>query len=102
MRLIFEVTSLFNNFTEWTNQMASAERVLEYSKIQSESLLEIIKQSPPKTWPNEGRIRMDHLFLSYDKEGTNVLHDITLNIKSKEKVKSSFYQSLHFVGKSRN
>ncbi|XP_031850164.1 putative multidrug resistance-associated protein lethal(2)03659 isoform X2 [Nomia melanderi] len=73
--------------TELENQMTSVERVLEYSKIESEPPLESTPDKKPKeTWPEEGRIEFKNLSLRYDPAEAPVLKGLNFTIYPREKI----------------
>lgn len=66
---------------EVENKMVSAERIVEYTKIQSEPPLETApKYRPPKGWPEHGSIVFDRLSLRYTPDSDFVLRKINLRI----------------------
>lgn len=71
---------------EFLAQLTSVERVLEYTKIESEkNLFEGQKPMPP-TWPAHGRIIMDNVSLQYAPEEEAVLKNLNIVIESGWKV----------------
>ncbi|EGI58008.1 Putative multidrug resistance-associated protein lethal(2)03659 [Acromyrmex echinatior] len=89
---------------ELENQMTSVERILEYSKVDSEPPLESIPDKKPKSeWPQEGKIEFKNVFLRYAPLEPPVLKDLTFVIFPREKIgivgrtgagKSSLIQAL--------
>ncbi|KAK2579439.1 hypothetical protein KPH14_002650 [Odynerus spinipes] len=72
---------------ELENQMTSVERVLEYSKVESEPPLESTPDKKPKEdWPQQGRIEFRGVFMRYAPLEPPVLKNLQFVIKSKEKV----------------
>ncbi len=69
-------------------QMVSAERVMQYGKLQSEAALETLppKEKPPSTWPAEGGITMDGVSFRYADNLPVVLNNVSLCISPSEKV----------------
>jgi len=41
---------------------------------------------PPAGWPTTGNIKFENIVLRYQDYGVDVLKDITINIKAKEKI----------------
>ena len=72
-------------FSEVNSQMTSTERVLEYTRIQPE-VRQIFRKTPPKNWPNIGKIEMNNVSLWHYNGGPLVLKDITFRINAKEKI----------------
>ncbi|KAJ7696072.1 multidrug resistance-associated ABC transporter [Mycena rosella] len=63
----------------------SLERVLEYIEIEQEP--KPTKAGvPPAYWPASGAIRADNLSAKYSADGPEILHDISFEIKSGERV----------------
>ena len=84
------------------NLMTSVERVITYTKLDSESGYKL-KRLPPEHWPSEGRIAFQDVSLTYYTGGPQVLKNINLEIKGGEKIgvagrtgagKSSFVAAL--------
>ena len=84
------------------NLMTSVERVMTYTKLESEPGYKV-KRFPPDHWPSEGNITFQNVSLIYYPGGPQVLKRINLNIKAGAKVgvagrtgagKSSFVAAL--------
>lgn len=82
--------------------MTSVERVITYTKLESEPGYKV-KRRPPENWPSEGNITFHDVSLTYYPGGPQVLKKINLTIKGGEKIgiagrtgagKSSFVASL--------
>ncbi|XP_043503586.1 probable multidrug resistance-associated protein lethal(2)03659 isoform X2 [Polistes fuscatus] len=72
---------------ELENQMTSVERILEYSKVESEPLLESAPdKKPPEDWPQEGKIEFKEVSMQYSVFEPPVLKDLSFEIKSREKI----------------
>ena len=65
--------------------MTSVERVMAYTKIDSESGYSNLTL-PPESWPSEGRLDIQNLSLVYFRGGPCILKDISVSISSKEKI----------------
>ncbi|OEL16196.1 ABC transporter C family member 13, partial [Dichanthelium oligosanthes] len=78
------VVSLLNGFlttfTETEKEMISVERVAEYVGIPQEELQG--SESPPRSWPNEGKIEFVHVTLRYKPELPPALNDVSFLIAS--------------------
>lgn len=88
--------------SEVENLMTSVERVMTYTKIDSEPGYKE-EQLPPEPWPPEGNITFKDVSLTYYPGGPQVLKNINLEIKGGEKIgvagrtgagKSSFVAAL--------
>ena len=84
------------------NLMTSVERVITYTKLDSESGYKL-KRLPPEHWPSEGKLTFQDVSLTYYTGGPQVLKNINLEIKGGEKIgvagrtgagKSSFVAAL--------
>ena len=84
------------------NFMTSVERVITYTKLDSEPGYEV-QRLPPEHWPHEGNITFEDVSLTYYPGGPQVLKKINLNIKGGTKIgvagrtgagKSSFVAAL--------
>ncbi|CAG5933712.1 unnamed protein product [Menidia menidia] len=89
--LTYAVT-LVGNF-QWTvrqsaeveNMMTSVERVLEYTNLEKEGLLET-QSRPSPDWPSCGRVVFNRVNFSYHTDGPLVLKDINAIFQPSEKV----------------
>jgi ABC-type multidrug transport system fused ATPase/permease subunit len=78
---------LCRQVAEVINDMASAERVLEYTNdLDQEAPHDIPDAKPPATWPSEGRITFDHVTMGYRPELPAVLKDLSMDIGNAEKI----------------
>ena len=84
------------------NYMTSVERVITYTKLDSEPGYKV-ERLPPEHWPSEGNIIFKDVSLTYYPGGPQVLRKINLNIKGGAKIgvagrtgagKSSFVAAL--------
>ena len=66
-------------------QMISAERVIEYGRLESESLRST-NEKPPNDWPTQGEIKMEEVTFQYAIDAPMVLQNLTFTIKKGEKV----------------
>jgi ABC-type multidrug transport system fused ATPase/permease subunit len=71
--------------TDLENKMNSVERILQYSRLESEGPFEVEANKPPPDWPSQGGIVLDNLSVEY-KPGLPVLKNLTCNFKPREKV----------------
>lgn len=90
--------------------MTSVERVLEYCQLDQEPPAQVPpKFRPPSHWPSNGQVTYDDVSMSHSKDphGPLALKQITLSIRSAEKIgivgrtgagKSSFIQTLFRMG----
>ena len=67
------------------NFMTSVERVMAYTKIESEPGYKE-EQLPPEHWPHEGNITLKDVSLTYYPGGPQVLKNVNLEIKGGEKI----------------
>jgi len=67
------------------NQLTSAERVIEYTKLEQEAAPHC-PSPPPSDWPQHGYIQFKSVTLSYSKQGPKVLKDISCTIRPMDKV----------------
>jgi ABC-type multidrug transport system fused ATPase/permease subunit len=82
-------------FLQWTVRMAgevrekltSIRQVTYYgSAVKLEAPPIIDNHRPPKDWPSEGNISFKNVVLKYHESGVSVLKNVSINIKSKEKI----------------
>ena len=83
------LTNLFDYavrvFGQVNSQMTSAERVLEYTKIQPESGQNSPKK-PPQNWPSKGEIVAKDVSLWHYHGGPSALKNITFKVNATEKI----------------
>ena len=72
--------------SELENQMTSTERVLEYSKLESEAELRIPGKVEDKDWPKKGSIVFKSVDLKYSPDSPPVLKDLTFKVNPGEKI----------------
>ncbi|XP_063985040.1 ATP-binding cassette sub-family C member 4-like [Diachasmimorpha longicaudata] len=72
---------------EMVAQMTSVERVLQYTKLDTEGSFDsAINSKPPATWPSEGRVEFDNVFLKYSQNDAPVLKGLNFVIEPSMKV----------------
>ena len=71
--------------SEAESHMTSVERVLNYTKLESEPGYST-DTVPGVSWPTEGSLTLKDLSLAYLKDAPATLKSITINIAAKEKV----------------
>lgn len=69
-------------WAELENQMTSAERILEYSKVESENKT----GNKLSKWPNNGKIVYTDVSLRYDSSSNRVLKDVSFTVLPKQKI----------------
>jgi ATP-binding cassette, subfamily C (CFTR/MRP), member 1 len=90
MSYALQITTALNwvvrQSVEVETNIVSVERVLEYANLPSEAPEIIRRNRPPASWPAEGKIEFHNYSARY-REGLDlVLKNITLGIKSQEKI----------------
>ncbi|GAA6015718.1 hypothetical protein JCM10207_008773 [Rhodosporidiobolus poonsookiae] len=81
------VTMLVRQNAEVENNMASAERLIYFSKeLEQEAPAVIPDRTTPPEWPQRGAISFQNAELRYRPELPTVLHDFSLEIKQGEKI----------------
>lgn len=71
------------HYTNLELDMNAAERIIEYSRLPTESLE---GADPPAAWPSEGRLEVDDLVVSYAPDLPPVLKGLTFSIDRNERV----------------
>ncbi|KAJ8418122.1 hypothetical protein AAFF_G00138310 [Aldrovandia affinis] len=83
------VTQTLNWLVRMTSELetniVAVERVSEYTEIENEAAW-ITKTRPPEGWPDAGRLRLQNYKVRYRPELDLVLHGITCDIESTEKI----------------
>ncbi|OSX63327.1 hypothetical protein POSPLADRAFT_1074001 [Postia placenta MAD-698-R-SB12] len=80
--MILWFTRLFNDFEVAGN---SLERIQQYLEIEQEPK-STENGLPPAYWPSSGNLRIEKLSARYSTDGPRVLHEISFDIKSGERV----------------
>lgn len=74
-------------WSELENQMTSVERLLEYTKIESEPIRDELQEKlPPPSWPEFGKIEFRDVCLKYDANSQYVLKHLNFVIQPGEKI----------------
>ncbi|KAI2616070.1 P-loop containing nucleoside triphosphate hydrolase protein [Hypoxylon sp. NC1633] len=81
----------FSNHVMWTIrhyanvelEMNAAERIVEYTELQTESLDGV---SPPAAWPTEGRVEVNDLVVSYAEDLPPVLKGLSFTVERNERI----------------
>lgn len=73
-------------WTELENQMTSVERILEYTKLESEPIRDESKRPKNPNWPECGRIAFKNVWLRYNLNEDHVLRNLNFSIEAGEKV----------------
>ncbi len=90
--------------------MISAERVMEYGRLEPEDSSTTSKKEPPKDWPKKGDISMEDVSFKYESDQPNVLSNLSFNVNNSEKVgivgrtgagKSSLISVIYRLGEPR-
>ncbi len=68
--------------------MVSAERIMEYGRLQSEPPLETIPpdKKPPPNWPDKGGIEVDEVCFRYADDLPLVLKSLSFSVHPSQKV----------------
>ncbi|KAJ3116713.1 hypothetical protein HDU96_008952 [Phlyctochytrium bullatum] len=104
---LLQTTSLLNmaifQAVEVEVQLNAIERLVEYTKLDSEEDPTTPKEKPPTEWPSKGALRLRNLSMRYQPDLPLVLRNVTLDIHAGEKIgvvgrtgsgKSSLMQAL--------
>lgn len=91
--LAFSMAIGMTGMTQWgvrqsaevENQMTSVERILEYSRLESEAELESATK-PALDWPQEGRIQLKDVYMTYENSPKPTLINLNCIIRGGEKV----------------
>jgi ATP-binding cassette subfamily C (CFTR/MRP) protein 4 len=71
-------------WSELENQMTSVERVVEYTELENEH--DDGTQLVPKSWPTEGKIEFQSVFMQYSPEEPFVLRNLSFVVNASEKI----------------
>ncbi|KAJ4767941.1 ABC transporter C family member 8 [Rhynchospora pubera] len=73
-------------YSNLENYIISVERIKQFMNIPPEPPAIIINNQPPPTWPAEGRIELDNLYVKYRENAPYVLKGITCTFAAGKKV----------------
>ena len=72
---------------EVENNMNSVERIVHYTTgIEQEAPHDLPDSTPPAPWPNQGRVELKDVVLSYRPQLPPVLKGVSMSIQAGEKV----------------
>lgn len=80
--------------------MINVERMLQFTKMEQEETFdnEILITKPPASWPAEGKLEFQHVYLRYSDDIEPALKDINLVIEPRMKVsETAFFDSLYLI-----
>lgn len=81
------LNGLLRSQTQTENDLNSAERLVNYAyDLPMEAQYRKLETQPNESWPSEGRIKFEHVSLSYRPELPLVLKDVSIDIKGSEKI----------------
>ncbi|KAJ7747233.1 hypothetical protein B0H16DRAFT_1692432 [Mycena metata] len=83
-RILYWVRVL-NMFEVQANRQVYLERIQQYLEIEKEQE-PTASGVPPAYWPASGSLSVDNLSAKYSADGSTVLHDISFNVRSGERV----------------
>ncbi|XP_044727742.1 ATP-binding cassette sub-family C member 4-like [Chrysoperla carnea] len=86
LTLLFIVQYGIRQLSEIICQMTSVERILQYTKIETEGPFETAKDILPKKWPIDGAIHFKNVFMKYDTDQPSILKNLNVEIQSGEKI----------------
>ncbi|KAF8412824.1 hypothetical protein HHK36_000795 [Tetracentron sinense] len=86
LNLNVQQASIIWNICNAENKMISVERILQYSKLNSEAPLLIEECRPPNNWPEIGTICFKNLQIRYAEHLPSVLKDITCTFPGRMKI----------------
>ncbi|KAJ8684018.1 hypothetical protein QAD02_019810 [Eretmocerus hayati] len=73
--------------TELENHMTSVERILEYSNLPQEPLLQSTPETKaPDNWPNNGRVVFKNVYLTYDRQEKPALKNLDFIIEPNQMI----------------
>ena len=85
------------SFTELDANMISTERLLNYTKIKPEiKNVNSTGNNIPNSWPTEGEIKFDRVYLKYSDSAAATLKNLDFTIKSQSKVFGKLAHPLFF------
>ncbi|CAA7411053.1 unnamed protein product [Spirodela intermedia] len=86
LNLNVQQASIIWNLCNAENKMISVERILQYSRIESEGPLHVEGCRPPTSWPEMGTICLKDLQVRYAERLPSVLKSITCTFPGKKKI----------------
>lgn len=78
---------LVRQTAEVENNMNAVERMDYYAKgIEQEAAHDIPEKKPPSSWPDQGRVELENIYLSYRPGLPPVLKGLSMSVHAGEKV----------------
>lgn len=72
---------------ELESQLTSIERILEYSNLEEEPMIDSKPETkPPDDWPAKGLVEFKHVRLRYSRQGACVLRNVSFVVSPEEKI----------------
>ncbi|XP_036402430.1 canalicular multispecific organic anion transporter 1-like [Megalops cyprinoides] len=85
LNLTHTLGALVRMTSQLKTNIVAVERISEYAKIEKEAAW-ITEKHPPEGWPDAGRLRLENYKVRYRPELDLVLHGLTCDIDSTEKI----------------
>lgn len=72
---------------ELESQLTSVERILEYSRLEEEPMIDSKPETkPPDDWPTKGLVEFKNVSLKYNRKGDYILRNVSFTITPEEKI----------------
>ncbi|KYM76972.1 hypothetical protein ALC53_12582 [Atta colombica] len=93
--LLITQTMALTNMLQWgirqtaelESQLTSIERILEYSHLEEEPMIDSKPDAkPPDDWPTKGLVKFKNVNLKYNPRGVCILRDVSFIVMPKEKI----------------
>ncbi|KYN37378.1 hypothetical protein ALC56_08282 [Trachymyrmex septentrionalis] len=93
--LLITQTMALTNMLQWgirqtaelESQLTSIERILEYSHLEEEPMIDSKPDvKPPDDWPTKGLVKFKNVNLKYNPRGVCILRDVSFIVMPKEKI----------------
>jgi len=93
--LIITQSMALTNMLQWgirqtaelESQLTSMERILEYSHLEEEPMIDSNPEAkPPDDWPTKGLVKFIDVSLKYNPQGTYILRNVSFTVMPEEKI----------------
>ncbi|XP_012538805.1 probable multidrug resistance-associated protein lethal(2)03659 [Monomorium pharaonis] len=93
--LVITQTMALTNMLQWgirqtaelESQLTSIERILEYSRLEEEPMIDSKPETkPPDDWPAKGLVEFKNVSLKYNRHGAYILRNVSFTVLPEEKI----------------
>lgn len=87
LQVVSMMTLVIREMATVENNMNAVERIYHYAdKLETEAEFHIPETAPPESWPENGAINFNHVFMAYQPSLPPVLKDLNIKVNKQEKI----------------